>query len=193
MTISAENMFCSQLQHSWVSCINILDTLLWSRNKHRLCRGMSGTQLLQAGIKPWHVCICWCNLLKCPLFFPVSSLFVFAAQRFYDATLVWKGCFHCLVVAFPKLIILWAFYMSVIVKELMYGSCICKSSTLACVVHSKDCEMVTSFTFNLELSKQTHWLSSALWGRASNDIVSVTHFFPLICFANRKCAHGIQD
>lgn len=52
--------------------------------------------------------------------------------------------------------------MSVIVKELMYGSCICKSSTLACVVHSKECEMVTSFTFNLELGKQTHRLSSAL-------------------------------
>lgn len=51
--------------------------------------------------------------------------------------------------------------MSVIVKKPMYGSCICKSSTLARVVHSKDCEMVTSFTFNLELSKQTR-LSSAL-------------------------------
>lgn len=87
------------------------------------------------------VCTCWHKLMKYPLFFLVSLLSVFAVQRFYQATLVWKGFFHCLVCAFPKLLILRAFYKSVIVKELMCVSCIFKSSTLACVVHSQGCEM----------------------------------------------------
>lgn len=138
LAIFAESIFCSQLQHRWVSCKNILDTLLWSRSKHRVCGGVSGAQLELNHDVGACVDVIWWNPL-----FSSCCLCYLCCSAFLPCSLSLKGMLSLLGFCISQTAYFMSISQVIIVKELMHASCIFKSSSLAFVVHSQDCEMMT--------------------------------------------------